>query len=204
MLSFLAGARRSSTALIPDTADGTLVHRALGGDTDAYEQLVRTHWRAAYAVALAGTQEHADAEDLCQNAFVQCYDHLSECRQPERFRAWLLQTVRNRAHNHREWRRVREAVPLDDALAESASRSPSRETERAQLRGALLKALGTLSSVRREVVLLHDLEGFAHKEIAASLGISELMARRHLSDARRLLRERLAAHAPDQHEGLPT
>ena len=58
-------------------------------------------------------------------------------------------------------------------------------------RDQLLRALGKLTAVRREVVLLHDLEGWTHPEIAGALQISELMSRQHLFLARRELREQL-------------
>ena len=59
------------------------------------------------------------------------------------------------------------------------------------LRGHLLAALATLSSVQREVVLLHDLDGWTHAEIADALGISETNCRQHLFTARRALRAEL-------------
>jgi RNA polymerase sigma-70 factor (ECF subfamily) len=58
-------------------------------------------------------------------------------------------------------------------------------------RSQLLAALALLSPVRREVVLLHDLEGWTHPQIADALELSELMSRQHLFLARRELRERL-------------
>jgi RNA polymerase sigma-70 factor (ECF subfamily) len=57
----------------------------------------------------------------------------------------------------------------------------------------LAAALATLSQPQREVLLLHDLEGLKHAEIAGLIGTSEMMSRRHLSDARRRLRDRLAS-----------
>jgi RNA polymerase sigma-70 factor (ECF subfamily) len=64
-----------------------------------------------------------------------------------------------------------------------------------ELRARLLNALGQLSLQQREVVLLHDLEGLRHAEIAAQLEMSLLMSRRHLSDARKRLRDILGDYA---------
>jgi RNA polymerase sigma-70 factor (ECF subfamily) len=58
----------------------------------------------------------------------------------------------------------------------------------------LRRALGELSLVQREVVLLHDLEGWRHAEIADRLELSETMSRRHLSDARKRLRSLLGEY----------
>ena len=64
----------------------------------------------------------------------------------------------------------------------------------AEMKEALEAAIAAMSDKLRPVVLLHDLEGWRHREIAEALGISDVMARRHLMDARRLLREQLGAH----------
>jgi RNA polymerase sigma-70 factor (ECF subfamily) len=76
----------------------------------------------------------------------------------------------------------------------TAPESPGSDAERAELRGSLELALAQLSEVQREVVLLHDLEGWKHREIAESLAISEGMSRQHLMAARRALRERLGGN----------
>lgn len=177
---------------MPDS-DAALVARALAGDADAFETLVRRHFRAAYAVALAFTREPADADDVCQDAFVRAYERLGDCRQPDRFGAWLAQIVRNRARNRLAYFRIRRALPLASAEDRASTRaSPSADAEREELRRALLSALGRLPSIQREVVMLHDLEGMKHGEIAELVGCSEGMSRRHLSDARRVLRRELA------------
>ena len=69
------------------------------------------------------------------------------------------------------------------------------------LRRRLLDALETLSVPQREVVLLHDLEGWTHAEIAAALELSEVNCRQHLFTARRALRRQLAALEPEALHG---
>ena len=177
-----------------DTPDAQLVAQSLEGNSSAFETLVRRHFRAAYLVALALTGERADAEDVCQDAFVRCWERLHECHSPDRFVAWMVRIVRNRAHNRRDYLRVRRTSSLEAAGGIAGPHSPARDAERAELAEHLLRALAYLSTVRREVVLLHDLEGWRHREIAVALGISDVMSRRHLTDARRVLRERLGAH----------
>lgn len=167
-----------------------LVRRARAGDAQAFEALVRGHYRAAYATALALTGTPMDAEDVVQDGFIRALEHLDEC-DPDRFGPWLLSIVRNRAHNVRDRERVRAAEPVDGVQVAGRSRA-DRRAERAELRGALEAALADLPPVQREVVLLHDLEGWKHREIAEALEISEVMARQHLFKARQQLRARLA------------
>lgn len=172
--------------------DAQLVELARGGDPDAFERLVRRHLRAAYLVALAAIGEVADAEDICQDAFIIALERLDDCRYPDRFLAWLLRIVRNQAHSLRRRQRVRRALPLEGANAEVDRRAdPARDAARAEIRDRLLRELEELSEVQREVLLLHDLEGWKHREIAEQLGIPEGTVRAHLSYARRNMRERL-------------
>ena len=175
--------------------DASLVARVRAGDAAAFEVLLRRYFRAAYLVALARVGGRADAEDVCQEAFLRSWERIHECRAPERFAAWLLRIVRNAALNRRDYLGVRAAESLDHtAPLASSSRADSR-AERAELRAALGAALAQLPVRQREVVLLHDLEGWPHADVAARLEMSELMSRRHLSDARRRLRDLLGHYA---------
>ena len=164
-----------------------LVRRTLLGDAGAAERLVKLHLGAAYAVALAVTREGADAEDVVQDAMVQALERLGEC-QPERFPGWLLRIVRNRALNHRRYLGVRAARPLAEAGDHPGRDSPARDAERAELRDRLSAGLEKLTAVQREVLLLHDLEGWKHREIAAALALPEGTVRHHLFHARRAMR----------------
>jgi RNA polymerase sigma-70 factor (ECF subfamily) len=170
--------------------DASLVEQARSGSTAAFEELVRRHFRAAYAVALSILGNQMDAEDVCHEGFLKALDRLDDCRDSDRFAAWLLQIVRNRARNYRAYRKVRDVIPLEFTAAMSKSDS-TREAEQGELREFLQGALAKLTEVQREVVLLHDMEGWKHREIAQALGISEVSARQHLFVARKQLRESL-------------
>lgn len=178
--------------------DAALVRRAREGDEGAFGALVRRHLKAAHAAALVVLGDGADAEDCCQDAFISALRRLEDCRPEEKFRPWLLTIVRNRAIDLRRRQRVRHADSLD-AIAEvgivpaSTAGGPLRDAERADARSHLAAAIATLTDVRREVVLLHDLEGWSHREIGAHLGLAEGTVRAHLFWARRDLRRRLSA-----------
>ena len=176
-------------------ATAALVRRAQRGDAAAFEALARAFLRAAYSVALAVVSRRADAEDVAQDAFVLALERIGTCREPERFAGWLLQIVRNRALNWLERRRLRDVT---------ADGSPARATidpvapEHAGLEERLIAALAEITVEQREVVLLHDLEDWTHAEIGAALGISEVMSRQHLFNARRALRSQLGDDARDK------
>jgi RNA polymerase sigma-70 factor (ECF subfamily) len=170
---------------------GALARRARAGDTEAFEQLVRLHLHAAYTVALGVTNDPADAEDVTQDALISALERIEDCRDPARFSGWLLTIVRNRALNFRRSQAVRTAVPYPELEATPSPSDPEHDTARSFLREQLSGALATLTELQRQVVLLHDLEGYKHREIGDLLGISEGASRFHLSTARAALRAQL-------------
>src|SRR5262249_30571555 len=154
------------------------ISRALGGDEVALDTLVRKHYRTAFSIALAQTGSRADAEDACHDAFLRAAERLAECRNRERFAFWLGAGVRNRARNMVTRGFVRRAARLEPQ-AVAARDDPARDAEVADLRERLEAALGVLSTTQREVVLLHDLDGWTHADIAEAIGTSEGMSRQH-------------------------
>lgn len=173
-------------------SDAELVDLVLEGRADAFEALVRRHLDAAWAVAIARTGCPEDAQDVCQDAFLAALERLPGLRDRTRFPGWLLGIVRNRALNLVRARRVRDALPLETAAAAEGGPSPSREAERAVLKDDLREALDRLTPIQRQVVLLHDVEGWRHMEIADRTGLAEGTVRYHLHQARKALQERLA------------
>ena len=174
-----------------ERSDAELVAQARCGDREAFGELVRRYQRAAYSVALSVTGKHQDAEDAVQEAFMVALQRLDDCRNADRFAGWLLAIVRNRARNliRRESLRSAEEIP---ASASASGPSPDKMAYLSDLRVQLREALAKLTEVQREIVLLHDLEGWKHSEISERLGIPAGTVRSHLHFARKELRARLA------------
>jgi len=179
-----------------EPSDGDLVVRARRGDAPAMEALAHRYLRASYAVALSVLRHPADAEDASQEALLTALRSLDQCRDPERFAAWLFQSVRNRALKLATNRRLR------SRHADEAEHGAVVEVDagRVVLRQRLLSALERLTPTQREVVLLHDLEGWTHPEIAVALEISEVMSRQHLFVSRRAMRDHLASPSTEDAE----
>ncbi len=185
-------------------SDEYLVRRAQAGDSQAFGALVGRYMRAAYAVSLSVTGCHNDAEDAAQEGFMVALERLDDCKAPDRFAGWLLTIVRNRARNlvRREVLRDTDAVP---ETAAARGRTPEKAAEHAELQERLGTALRRLPEVQREVVLLHDLEGWRHREIAEHLGIPSGTVRSHLHFARKSLRrdadlaQLVTEHGPNGH-----
>lgn len=173
-------------------SDAQLVARLRRGSREAAGLLAERYLRPCRAVALAIVGDVAAAEDMAQDAFVYAIDRIDDLQQPEQFGGWLMQIVRNRSRNHVRDGKADRHVKLDMAVVRSGAPSPAREAERSHLREDLLAALAELPEDRREVVLLHDLEGWTHREIAERMELPQGTVRSHLHYARRAMRELLS------------
>ena len=180
--------------------DAELVKRARDGDEEAFSALVDRYSRAAYSVAFSVLGTHHDAEDAAQEAFVAALERLDDCNDASRFGGWFLTIVRNRSRNLRRRESLRDGEEIPEGFPTSLW-SPERAAESAELRGELRGALQELSQLHREIVLLHDLQGWKHREIAERLEMPSGTVRSHLHHARKTLRNRLAAYRPDGTSG---
>jgi RNA polymerase sigma-70 factor, ECF subfamily len=174
----------------------TLAAAAQQGDRGALDRLLSMHVRVAHTVALGTVRSWADAGDVVQTAFLAVIERLADCREPHRFSGWLLQIVRNAALD--SLRATARANARHGDLDEAAPSPSSDQLSRSETRDALLQALGALGERQRQVVLLHDLEGWKHAEIASLLGISEIMSRQELFVGRRELRAALESQSPSR------
>jgi RNA polymerase sigma-70 factor (ECF subfamily) len=192
---------RALAEQVEELPDAVLVARAQDGDAAAFESLVKRHVRAAHGVALAVLGESADADDAVQDAFLSAMQHLESCWPAEKFRAWLLTIVRNRAFDLKRRGRVRSVEILEEGTAQTRDPSPLEMAERSELNVRLSEAIGTLTDTQREVLMMHDVEGWKHADIASLLGLAESTVRVHLLHARRRLRKLLLAVAPEDTQG---
>jgi RNA polymerase sigma-70 factor (ECF subfamily) len=106
--------------------------------------------------------------------------------------------VRNRSRNYVRDGKRRSADQVEQARLVSTSPSPDRMAEIAEIRNRLLSALRELSEERRQVVLLHDLEGWTHSDIAQRMGLPVGTVASHLHHARKRLRETLRDREEDE------
>lgn len=172
--------------------ESALVERARRGDREAFGTLVDLYADQAIAVAYGYLQQLEDAEDLVQDAFVRALERLDRLAPGSPFGPWFYRLLVNAALNRRKYLGRRQMAELPAGV--EASDSPAVETERAELRRRLSGALEQLPPDLQTVVILHDLEGFTHPEIARILEIPEGTCRSHLSRARRMLRGLLSEH----------
>ncbi len=180
----------SGDVVVPFPDEPELVERVRQGDDRAFETLVNRYADQAFDVAFGFLQHVQDSEDLVQDAFVRALERIDSLSPGSPFGAWFYRLVVNAALNRRRYlaRRRTEAITADRA---ARGGDPDRASERAELRRRLAEALRALPPELETVVILHDLEGFTHPEVAQVLGIPEGTCRSNLHRARGLLREKL-------------
>ena len=178
-------------ARIPPGDEAELAARALAGDRSAFGTLVERYAGQARRVARAALGDPEDADDAAQDAFLSALVKLAQYDPARPFGPWLMRIVANAATDRRRRRSVRRTEPLDVALVGGGIR-PDVAAERAALRERLHAALAELPPRRRLAVVLFDVEGYSHAEIAQALGIPEGSVRSEVFHARRRLRTLLA------------
>jgi RNA polymerase sigma-70 factor, ECF subfamily len=168
-----------------------------------FERVALVHLDALYRSALRLTQNHADAEDLVQEASLRAFRSFHRFDPGTNCRAWLYTILRNAFLNR--IRRGTHEVFGESTTLESAYESmtdtgapighPEEEFFQTVLHGDVDRALKALPLAFREVVILADLEGLSYKEISQALGcpIGTVMSR--LSRGRGLLRHTLSGLA---------
>lgn len=184
-----------STAEAAAEADAALVRSAAGGDGDAFASIYRRHAGRVHGVIsrLVGGQG-VRAEDLTQEAFVRAWQALPKFRFESAFSTWLHRLAVNTALMELRSRRGGprfddDEDALDDVgMADSAGQATALSLD-------LERAVATLPPRARAVLVLHDVEGWKHEEIAAELGMAVGSSKAQLHRARQLLRGRLGEHA---------
>lgn len=161
--------------------DVALVERFLRGRReDAFRALYRAHTPALYALAMRLTGgDRGEAEDLVQESWVRALTALHTFRGQSALRSWLCGVVVNvrRGRIRADWRVV--DAPEVEPLADTPSSDDAIDLER---------AIAALPDGARDVYVLHDVEGYTHREIADLLGIVEGTSKSQLNRARALLR----------------
>ncbi len=183
-----------------------LVERARGGDQAAYSELVRRLHRRIYALIYGMTGNKEDAEDVLQEVFVKAYTSLKHFKGDSSFYTWVYRIAVNRTINFLKQRNRRAGVSLDNmdegverdpAYVELVAReSPVRDTTINELQKKLNDALQKLSEKHRAVVVMHDIQGIPHDEIARMLGTSQGTVRSRLFYARQQLQNELKEYLP--------
>ena len=169
-----------------EPTDEALVSRARAGDEGAFSTLMTRHRAAVYRAAWRLSGNHAEADDLSQEAFVKAYRALGSFRGESKFRTWVVRIAMNLAFTARQVRRP--SVSIEELRSLPGSDAPA---DRSLLGREVRAAVEALPPRQRQVLLLKVYEGLKFQEIADLAGISIGTAKATFFHAVRSLRGRL-------------
>jgi RNA polymerase sigma-70 factor (ECF subfamily) len=186
-------------------SDVDLVRLAQGGDAEAFGQLVERNRRAVFRTALAALGTRDEADDVAQEAFVTAFRKLDTFRGESTFKTWLLAITWRKALDRRtslsRWMRLTvrgqagredEEVDVLDRLA-ARSHSPEQHAAAGDLERTIRRLIAALPRKLRDVLLLAGSGEHSYGEIGLMLGIPVGTVKWRVSEARRVLRTKLAA-----------
>lgn len=173
----------------PRDVNAAVVALAMAGDEAAQRTIYQHHAERIHRLAWRMTGDAGWAEDLTQDVFVRAFARLHQFRGDARLGTWLYQIAMSVILNARRRHQSRESRerPLPEDL--KADTGPQRIDP--VLRDRVRDAVRRLPADLRAVVVLFDVEGYAHNEIAAMLRISSGASRMRLNRAREQLRSML-------------
>ncbi|HUG08504.1 MAG TPA: sigma-70 family RNA polymerase sigma factor [Acidimicrobiia bacterium] len=170
-----------------------LVARAQSGDRAAFAALVREHQDEVYTLARRLVGDPHLASDVAQEALIRAWRALPKFRGDARLSTWLYRITVNTAWTHKKRAGRHQGASIDDhhdLAAPADAEHPETAGEILELRGRLRLALDRLPDAHRDVVVLKDIYGWSHAEIAESMDISVAAAKVRLHRARaRLARD---------------
>lgn len=175
------------------------VELAAAGDVTAFEELYKSHHRCVYALCLRMTRNVSEADDLTQDVFVQLFRKLKTFRGEASFTTWLHRLTVNEVlmHFRRTARRPQRNIEDSPTPAERGSENPARM--RVLDRISLDQAVMQLPPGYRAVFVLHDIEGYEHRQIGRMLGCAQGTSKSQLHKARMRLRRLLEQKTPSRH-----
>jgi RNA polymerase sigma-70 factor, ECF subfamily len=185
---------------VAEPTDAALAASAVGGDTGAFEELVRRHYAAVWRVAFLSVREEMAAEELTQDTFLRAYGGLAGWRGDASLRTWLATICRRLCIDRARLKQL-DTVNAPDLEAVAGSTS---ETETLADRFDLQAALDRLPADDREAFLLVHHYGYSSFEAATLLGVPASTVRSRVARARLRLADALSGQpVPAQDTGWP-
>jgi RNA polymerase sigma-70 factor (ECF subfamily) len=170
--------------------ESQLIARIIAGDRLAGRALYDTHAPRVYSLAYRLSGDAEKAREVTQDTFIRAFSRLSQFRGDAAFSTWLHRIVVSVVSNSRRTDvRFGREVTLDEAQSIAVT-VPESDPD---LKECIARAVERLSEAYRTTLIMHDIEGYTHAEIAEILGVPEGTSKSRLSAARAQMRLDLAA-----------
>jgi RNA polymerase sigma factor (sigma-70 family) len=191
-------ARLAGASLLRLQSDARLAELAVTGHEAAFDAIV-DRYRTPLMRYCAGIVGPSRAEDAVQQTLINAHEAMTRTDEVRHLKPWLYRIAHNAALN--VLRAVKDDVPLDEAAlgahaGDMGARGPAESFERSEQFRETLAALQALPERQRAALVLRELEGRSHEEIAAALGVTKGSARQHLMRGRAAVRSAVTAVTP--------
>ena len=170
--------------------DRIAVERCLQGDFEAFGALIERYQRPVFNTVLHMVGNPEDAREVCQQAFMKAFEHLSSYDRDRKFFSWIYRVAVNESINFLKSRKSHES--LDEKL-EHPCANPAQQFEELEQFVHLHEAIMNLEPNYRAVVILRHFVHLSYREVADILNLPEKTVKSRLFTARQLLREALEA-----------
>ncbi|MEM9446036.1 MAG: sigma-70 family RNA polymerase sigma factor [Verrucomicrobiota bacterium] len=184
-------------------SDQHLVAQVLEGDVSCFDELILRYQERLYAVIYNMTSNHEDTNDLLMETFDKAFRSLSSYRRNASFYTWIYRIAVNRTLNHiRKNKKLKKNMSLNDVDLDIANQlemmdlakgsNPESVAVLTDLQKKLNESMQKLSEEHRAVVVLHDIEGLSHRDIAEIMDCTEGTVRSRLHYAHKNLQKYLS------------
>jgi RNA polymerase sigma-70 factor, ECF subfamily len=165
----------------------TVFERALAGDLDAFDTLMRSHERQVLGTALRLLGRLEDAQDAAQEVFIRLFRHLKKLQSAEAVGPWLYRVTVNVCND--AWQKRRPTSDVADLDLASGAPDPETLAGQSQRQRVVARGLETLAVKERAALVLREVEELSTREVAAVLKSSEVTVRTQICTARMKLRK---------------
>jgi RNA polymerase sigma-70 factor (ECF subfamily) len=191
-----------------EVSEAEAIRRAQNGDSAAFETLYRLHCRRVFSLCVRMLKNLAEAEDFTQETFLTVFRKIGTFRGESAFSTWLHRVAANLVLMH-----IRKKTVAQTSLEEMTEKSEENDAPRLELsvpdlhlnglvdRLTLQRAIDQLPAGCKAEVVLYDIQGYEHREIADMLGCSTGTSKSQLHKTRRRLRELLRADRNNDTQG---
>jgi RNA polymerase sigma-70 factor (ECF subfamily) len=187
------------TAPTAEPDDRQLVATIRGGDSDAFETLVRRKTSKVYALCYRIIGNAEDAKDIAQLVFLKLWENLGKYDPQFAFDTWLYRMVTNVAIDFMRNRQSRDnAVNSTLRLVRTSTDAQQGvEVQRKEVENVFNEISASLSPKQKTIFVMNQMEDLPSSEIAKVLGCRESTVRNHLFNARKVMQQQLQQRYPE-------
>ena len=178
-----------------EVSEKKIIEKVLGGDANAFEELVLKYEKTVYNLALRMVGDRDDASDMTQEAFIKAYGSLSSFRGDSKFSVWIYRITTNVCLDFLRSKSRKQQVSLtvsdDDEDAQLDIPDPKADPEQQLIKKISMQSveegLKTLPDKQRQILVMRELGGMSYAEIGAALSHEEGTVKSRIFRARKRL-----------------